>query len=930
MSPCNGVSAPHNESDLTASAWACTLWGASWLLAAPLWAQSAAATDLPVGADASNGETVIVAPAPHYRQFDRVEITGSSIVRKEQTQTLPVQVITRSDIQKSGKPTVAELIQVLPLMSGFTSPVDIGYLAGGSNAAAIHGMQSGTVVLINGRRIAPQGIQSITAVQSSGTELNLLPISAIDRIEILTDGASSIYGADAVAGVVNIITRSERAGVEITAEQRFPDKGKGQMARVDLSVGEGRLDRDGYSWFVAADASQQAALLGADRAYAAQGRYAVAQDGKNYWAYDPQLMLAQTGTTLTDTARGTPTKSWSAQYQNGQCANANVPVYGQQGCYYGPLLQTDLMPKVDAMRLHGQGQWMVDANTTAFVELGLQSSQQARLTRPWAPYTAQIANRAGAPGYDLALAQGFDPAKGVWLRYSGSELGLLPRQIDMQSLRMSTGLKGRWDDWDYRSALYYSDNRMQYGSGRFTAYPNLGVDAQGFLNTPALLAPLEPGISSDLLAKLQGMPYWNDTSAGVASLQGLELSASRPLGEIAGRDVFLALGTDLRQAKEKFDTFNPPLTQPSYSGQRLLWAQFAEMQVPLSSTLETIVSWRHDHYSDFGNTSNGKWSAKWAPAEQWLLRGAIGTGFRAPAIAQYQPTADRSVGGAMASTCTADLLTLAQRLGGSCPVDNSYTLTTQGNPHLKPERSRHFNVGIRFSPSRNQSFWADYWRVDMRDKIGQLAYSRILQAPLLYPQHFELDPQGQLRINSPLINAGATQKSGVDFGWSLRHPGEWGVWLAQISGTWLTKSRYKETDDSEWTSELNKYSSYSGFVVPRLQMQMTLGLSQAQWQTMATVRYIGAYDDGGFSGINADTGEGVQIDHHQVPAFWTLDVAASYEVSRQLKVRVGLENIFNRASPLSFGGPGGWNYAANPMYASLYGRTFTLAANYRF
>jgi iron complex outermembrane recepter protein len=148
-----------------------------------------------------------------YRQFDRVEVTGSAILSKEAKDSLPLQVINRRDIERSGAASLSEVLHQLPVMLNFTeSGTMTGTLSGGPEAAAIHGNQSGTLVLLNGRRLPIYGSQTI-AGERAIVDLNFLPLAAIERIEILSDGASSRYGSDAVAGVVNVITRPSKAPI---------------------------------------------------------------------------------------------------------------------------------------------------------------------------------------------------------------------------------------------------------------------------------------------------------------------------------------------------------------------------------------------------------------------------------------------------------------------------------------------------------------------------------------------------------------------------------------------------------------------------------------------------------------------------------------------------------------------------------------------
>ena len=228
---------------------------------------------MPPGTE-SAGAVTVTAPALPYRQFDRVEITGSSIIRKEQTQALPVVSMTREELRRAGVKTVTEAIQSLPMMANFTDLAQTEIVGSGYTNAVLHGIPNATLVLINGRRLSPFGRQTIAGPERSGYDLNTLPLVDVERIEVLSDGASSLYGTDAIAGVVNIIMRSERKGLEIGVDHTQPRGNVGQGLLTSLGWGRGNMSRDGYSLLMAAEMFSREALPGASRPEYAQGQAA--------------------------------------------------------------------------------------------------------------------------------------------------------------------------------------------------------------------------------------------------------------------------------------------------------------------------------------------------------------------------------------------------------------------------------------------------------------------------------------------------------------------------------------------------------------------------------------------------------------------------------------------------------------------------------
>jgi iron complex outermembrane receptor protein len=885
----------------------------------------------------------VISPAPEFRQFRGVEITGSSIVRKEQTQTLPVQIITRQDILNSGAQDLTHFLQQLPVMSGNTEIGQLLLAKGGFASVALHGMPTGTLVLINGKRQSMFGRQTISGAERSSIDLDQqVPLNAIDRIELLTDGASSLYGTDAIAGVVNIITRSEKQGMEIGAHASLPDGLKGKGRAVEMSYGQGVLAKEGYNWFISAELEKRDQLLGADRPYASPGRQYFEHLGQRYYVDGVQLTPLQSGSpTLASGSSAPYAKVWNAAYQQGSCSGGGVPMVDQKACLYNPYPTFGIYPQQDTKRVYAKGSMQLDNGAVAFVEAAYNNRLQLLSNRTWDTYISRIGSDPSDPGYGLALANGFTPGSS-YLLFRPTELGAWGRSYNDSNSRLVLGVKGEWNEWRYNSALYQSQSFASYAIEGAT-YPNLGRSTDG-LRTLTTLTRLQPLLSSDpdsqaMTAALQAARQYKTIEEGRTQIQAWDINASRTLFEWDGEPVLLGLGTELRRHQDDFTSF-VAAQQPNFTGRRTVFAQFAEVQWPIASGLEVITALRNDHYSDFGNTTNGKISAKWKPADPWLVRGSVGTGFRAPTLGQMQDTSIYS-SAYTSSNCTAQLNQLATQLTksggpqGYCgsSADGRMYIDTNGSASLKPELSQQQSWGVQFVPSANHIWSADYWRIDMRDTLRQFPVALAMGNPLMYSQYFRLDNEvykGRIDLYLPMVNLGQSRKSGIDFAWSYRQPTDWGRLHASVQGTRFLTSQQSITPELGTTSDLGKFSSSSGTVTPKLQTQWTIGLTQAQWNAQATIHHVEGYVDADISAKDAVTNQTLVVQGHKVPAFVTLDLAAGYQWNKATRIQASVVNALNTQAPLSFSQNLSTLNAFNTSYSNLWGRVVQVSVNVKY
>lgn len=886
----------------------------------------------------------ITSEGPTFRQLGGLEITGSSIVRKEQTQALPVQVITRQDIHRQGFTRLEQVIERLPNHFNGAEQGLLSRSFNGFTNGALHGMPTGTLVLLNGKRLAPFGIQSISGTEKASVDLGLVPLSAVDRIEVLTDGASSLYGTDAIAGVINIITRSEYKGVEISADLGRPVGGAAQGQVASLLWGQGQLDQDGYSFRLSAELAQTQALRGADRPWAMPGRISIERAGQRYEIDSPEVSGFTSPALLY--SPGTTPSMLSGLMVNGVCTGNSVTYRGYAGgCKANPLPAYDIYPGSRSQKLHWMGDVLLPQGSTLYAELYHGQEKTLMGVNTWPIISGRVLNQPSAAGYADMLAAGLNPANGYY--YWRADLPALQERFDKTQSRLSLGLKGEFNGWNYHGSIYHTRSIAQHDRDVPDLYGSLGLQTNLPLTNPVLLRPLDA--ANPLTAQLEALRNsWHPNVRGKTGLTALELRASRPWLEMNGKDSFVAWGLEARQETVSSVDLSTIRPAQDFSSKRHDLAAYAELQLPLRSDWDVIASLRTDQYSDVGSTSNGKLASRWAINDQWALRASAGTGFRAPSVGQTLTTATPAVNQTLQNfTCTNDLNAIASALAQSagkdvvCRAGDIFRLFANGNPQLKPEQSVQTSLGLGFTPHRNLTLLADYWRVKMHDTMQFLSYTSVLADPFKYQVQFVVDPApilypptgayfNRMGMLLQMQNLGQSLKEGIDFDVRYRQPGDWGRWHMGLKTTYMLQSKEKTTSNAAWTSDLAAYSAVSNTVVPRWRSQWTLGLEQTRAYWQATVNYSSGYTDKTVTALNTSTQKSEKITDLKVPGFLTVDLAASYQWQPGTQVRLGVSNLFNRQPPLSFYSVSSLVWGVNSQSGSLFGRTAHLGLTVKF
>ena len=892
---------------------------------------------------------------------ERVEITGSSIKRIQAEGALPVQVISRVEIERSGIVSAEQLLMRITANGTGADNLssNVGIQLGttdrnnnGNSSANLRGLgANSTLVLLNGRRMSTHG------AKGNAVDLNSIPLAAVERVEILKDGASAIYGTDAIGGVINFILRKDYAGFEATAFVDATQAGGGNLYRASLLGGLGNLATDRFNFMASLTHDKQEKLGGyGERSFAngfqparglspdTTGTPFATQTGAAGTALGATYTLPSTGLQTYNRANllsfqgncaSVPTMSQyqAALWGNLGFANACAFDYGGAEVLIQPVERTNLVSR---------GTFALSNDHTLFAEI---TASRTKATKDFEPY--QITTTSGLAGAQYpvdgpyyqnlsAFIPSFDATKKIAYRWRCDLCGNRTIETTTDTFRLLLGAEGViLGNWDYKVGASAADSKassLLAGGYYYTDVLNSALGS-GLINPWLLPGQQQTAAGTALLAagSASGTTLFN----GKAKLLQLDGTLSGEIMKLPAGALAVAGGFDLRQESYQFSdgsvTTRPinaaPFDPVFPKVKRDITAFFAEVAVPIIKGMEATVAVRNDHYSDFGNTTNPKVSLKWTPVEQVLLRASYNTGFRAPSFFQlFGTTTESQIPGNIAdpvlcpggNVMGADLTVCAIRPNGR----------QGGNPDLKPETSKQWTVGFVVSPTNWLSFSADLWEITRTDLIYELTPQQVVANYTTFPGNLVRGTNGRLDglngyIRAGFVNADGDITRGVDLNARANGKVAGGNWVVNLDGTYLDSHRSRIFSSQPYVEVVGKWSSRDLFV--RWKHQASFTYSTGPWSGTLTQGFTAGYKDevpAGTvpAGFNPD-----------VKSYTTYDLSLTYTGIKNLTVTGGVKNLLDTDPPftahnLDFAAGAGWD----PRVADPRGRAFTLRVNYKF
>ncbi len=805
---------------------------------------------------------------------NKIQIIGSHIKRSDAEGPSPVTIFDRQDIEQAGYNNLYQFLERIPTVGAGTFSTEGNSqdsTANGGAGVSLRGFGSdATLILINGRRVTISSFAE--SVVNNFVDINSIPMSAIEQIQILKDGASAIYGSDAVAGVINIVLRKDFISSEVsigygnTTDTDADERTVSGVFGFGDSMSNGTLIIDHFS---------NTALMNRDR-----GRLGTANQspfgGEDFRSTRgfPGRYVVNGVTTIDPDCPDDRTSGASCVFD-----------YGPFGFLIPAAERTGVMFLFDRELANGLeifSEVSVQHNTSQAGGAATPLDGDAGLTVP--------ASHPNNPfGEDIAID-----------RHRTVDAGPRRWSIESDNMRFVAGVRGFIGAWDWELSAQKGRSRsLQTGNRN-----------QGWVRTDLLQQEIDAGRYNPFGGTYNPQSVIDAittslTRKGESHLTAFEGKFSGELFQMQHGNAAIATGFEYRDedvSDVPDDQFQRGLIfgteSVSAKGSRDHWATYAELSLPLLEALEMQLALRYDDYSDFGSSTNPKVGIRWNPQDTLALRASWGTGFRAPSLAQvglgpsqesrfFEDTyCNPAISPSTASFCTTPV-------GGS----TDYTIIFSGNPQLEAEESESWNIGAIWDVNADLNISIDIWNITQDNKIDEGDVGAVYQQ-YCDPTPGEFNPQFCTRnpitnelssVNNSYFNLTSQEAAGTDI--SVNYS-------MQLNGTgklnfnldYMFLSKF-EKDNREWTGEYeypeHRWTGRAEWLFDR-------------WTASASINYIGEFEDT----PDIDFDGSLDFDENRsrtVDAMTTVDVQVQYDTDYSATYSVGVSNLFDEDPPFAIG-----------------------------
>ena len=912
------------------------------------------------------GSAFLITAAPTQAADISVSVTGTNIRRVDSETPSPVQVITAEEMVQSGYTTISEVLRDITangqglLSQGFSRA-----FAGGASGVALRGLSVGsTLVLIDGYRMAAYPLAD--DAQRPFVDVSSIPFSAIERVEVLLDGASAVYGSDAIGGVVNVILKKSFTGTGLVVDGGSTTKGGGTTVHGSIMQGFGSPS-EMANGFIALE-------------YRHQDQVKLSQRSGNWTNFDwtkeggEDLRPGATSATISTPFVRTP----YLQRPGGNAQNPADSIFLDSNCDIPRRRANECVYKDTWSQVLPQTQ---NVNVLGSLSARFGSGWQGNLTGSW--FNSESGNtvrQTSLPNPTItvtAIGVGQIPklvrtTVTVPATYPGNTFGtvanvkaILPdietrtTDFDTKTTRLVAQLNGPAWGWDVTAAAGYTKSKSDI---TYRGYID-PVALNAALNNPANPFKLTGGNSTDVL-NLVTPTVHNHPSNETDFVQAV---ASRDLMKLDGGPLGFAMGagwvyTDLQAASA------PVVASGQVAGINAAYAVgdqtntnvYFELNAPVLKSLELNAAVRYDHYDTYGGQWTPKVGAKWTPMKEVGLRATWGKGFRAPA-----PTENGDAGALFGFNAIRDpVLCPASLPSGKPDLKSPANVTTPNqcnfaptylqvsNPDVKAEKSTNWTAGLIVEPIAGWSTTADYYSIKIDDQIIPAAslstYDPLAFAVRGQPQQVTFG-DGRQGVSStgliqystvPFVNGQSVHTTGLDLQSSYTFKMD-NANTFMVAVQWSHIFKYDLTLNGvtyklAGTHGPQLISGNTGN--PKDRLQGTLQWKSGPWTVTGIGNYVGSYDMTDPSLADLPCSDWINFNNDQrwvnvtapskyckAGSFWYASLNVQYQVNKQLMVQGSVNNLFNNKPPVdmsSYAGTG-LNLSSNetgaPYNPSLHG-----------